>query len=284
VIPKEKPAPRASQDRLKGNQNMNQLSNFPHSVNNNPQPPLWHALALAAAGYACFPMSRAKTPLKGSHGVRDASTDPDRLRALFADPRAELVAVACGVPSGISVLDIDKQHDGLAWWQAHRHRLPTTWAWRTRSGGVHVAMKHPPGLRTVAIGQIGTGIEIRSTGASAIYWPAIGLPTLCDAPPAAWPEWLVPPPKPAYVPSDAPPRVADDAAIDRLIRFVAQAGQGQRNARLYWAGCRMRELTGTGTLSRRDAIEILTETGTRIGLDRTEAHRTARSAIEGGRS
>jgi hypothetical protein len=243
-----------------------------------------HALDLAKRGIAVFPMTGAKTPLKDSHGVHDASTDPARLAELFADRRAELVAIATGAPSGISVLDIDRQHDGLIWWQANRHRMPSTWAWRTRSGGLHVAMKHRLELRTVAIGQIGAGIEIRSTGSSAIYWPSAGLPVLCNASPADWPDWLLPPPKPAPAASYAPPRVADDVAIGRLIRFVTEAGEGERNRRLYWAGCRMRELAGTGTLSRRDAVSILTETGARIGLDRQEANRTARSAIEGARS
>lgn len=246
--------------------------------------PLDHALALAARGIACFPMSRAKTPLAGSHAVKDASTDSARLTELFADRRAELVAIATGQPSGISILDIDRQHGGLRWWQENRHRVPVTWAWRSRSGGLHVVMLHRPELRTVGIGQIGTGIEIRSTGASAIFWPSGGFPALCAARPAPWPSWLLPLPKPAHAPSDAPPRVADDASIERLLRFVSDAGEGERNRRLFWAGCRMRDLTGTGNLSRREAVAILTETGQRIGLDRNEAHRTARSAIEGARS
>lgn len=58
---------------------------------------LQHALDLAAVGIACFPMTLAKTPLEGSHGVKDASIDPARLGELFAAPRAELVAVAAGL-------------------------------------------------------------------------------------------------------------------------------------------------------------------------------------------
>lgn len=245
--------------------------------------PMQHAIDLARRGIPVFPMTRAKTPLARSHGVKDASIDPARLAELFDQPRAELVAIATGTPSTICVLDIDKQHGGLIWWRKNRHRMPSTWAWRSRGGGLHIAMKHRPELRTIGIGQIGTGIEIRATGASVIYWPSAGLPVLSEAPPAAWPDWLLPPPRPAYVLSNCPPRVADDASIGALIRFVAEAGEGERNRRLFWAGCRMRELTGTGNLSPREAVAILTEAGARVGLDRNEATRTARSAIEGSR-
>ncbi len=237
------------------------------------------ALDLAARGIAIFPMSRAKTPLAGSHGVKDATTDPARLAELFNNPRAALVAIATGTLSGISVLDIDRQHDGLIWWQENRHLMPSTWAWRTRSGGLHIAMLHRSELRTVPVGKVGTGIEIRSTGSSAIYWPASGFPTLCDAPPAAWPDWLLPPPKPSYTPSAAPPRVADDASIGALVRFIANSSGGERNHRVFWASCRMAELTKSGTLSRRDGVAIVVEAAARIGLDRIEAERTANSAL-----
>jgi hypothetical protein len=255
-------------------------------VNNNPQPPLWHALDLAKRGIATFPMGRAKAPLKGSHGVRDATTDPTRLAELFADRRAELVAIATGQPSGISVLDVDQQHNGLAWWLENRNRLPSTWAWRTRSGGLHIAMKHRPELRTAAIGQIGVGIEIRSTRSSAIYWPCVGLPTLCDAPPAEWPSWLLPPPRPAsaasYAPQDARPPHHVEASLAGLVRNVATAGAGQRNARLHWSACRAAEMTSRGEIARRHAEAVLIEAASRCGLDHREAATTIASAYRAG--
>jgi hypothetical protein len=244
---------------------------------------LAHALDLAKRGRAVFPMNPSTKRPACPHGLKDATRDPEIIRGWFIRPGL-VPAVATGEPSGVVALDVDRQHGGLGWWTVYRQRLPATEAYRTKSGGLHLIFQNAPGIRTITIGAIGDGVELRATGASAIYWPSAGFPILSDARPAVLPQWLIPPPKPAYVPSDAPPRVADDAAIDRLIRFVAQAGHGERNARLYWAGCRMRELAATGTLSRRAAIEILTETGSRIGLDRNEAHRTARSAIEGGRS
>ncbi len=250
--------------------------------------PYRHALDLAGRGLACFPMTRAKTPLAGSRGVHDATTDALELAKLFAHPRAELVAIACGKPSGISVLDVDRQHDGLDWYEANRHQMPTTWAWRTRSGGLHVAMRHRPELRTTPLGVIGTGVEIRATGAAAIYWPAAGLETLCSAELADWPDWLTPPPKAAPEPpewrSDNEPRppVHVEAALAGLIRNVATAGQGERNARLHWSACRAAEMSARGEISRRNAEAVLIEAASRCGLDQREAAATIASAYRAG--
>lgn len=253
-----------------------------------PPPLLAAALALAARGIPVFPMAAGKTPLAGSHGVRDATADPDRLAEMFRLPGATLVAIACGERSGISVLDIDRQHGGLAWWQENRHRIPETWAWRTRHGGLHLAMKHRPGLRTVSLGTIGAGVEIRSTGASAIYWPAVGLPLLCDADPAAWPSWLLPPPKPAppppcYSPHDARPPQHVESALAGLVRIAALAGEGRRNAALFWAASRAAEMTGRGEIARHHAEAVLIAAASHCGLDHREAVATVASAFRGGR-
>jgi hypothetical protein len=264
------------------------MSKIPHRPeNSNAKSPIGHALALAARGVACFPMTSHKTPLKDSHGVKDASTDPSRLHDLFATPRAELVAIATGEPSGVSVLDIDKQHDGLRWWEENRHRLPETFAYRTRSGGVHLWFRHRPELRTIAIGQIGPGIEIRSTGSSAIYWPSIGLETLSDAPPADWPDWLLPPPKPAWTPAPAPAWQGDDhaarryalAAMRRGIEAVAGAAPGTRNAALNRECYSLLRLTETGAIHAGEIAEAMAHAGIAAGLDRSEIEATLRSAL-----
>ncbi len=254
---------------------------------------LQHASTLAAAGCACFPMTSAKTPLAGSHGVKDASTDPARLAELFADRRAELVAIACGTPSSTSVLDIDRQHDGMRWWRENRDRLPATFAYRTRSGGLHLWFRHHPALRTIELGKLGAGIEIRSTGSGAIYWPSTGLPVLCDAPPADWPSWLTPPPKPAYSPPVAPPWQGGDGparryalgALRRGIERVAAAGPGQRNSALNAEAYSLIRLTEGGGLDHAEIADALAHAALAAGLDRREIVATLQSALmaRGGR-
>jgi hypothetical protein len=251
------------------------------------------ALDLAKRGVACFPMTNAKTPLKGSHGVRDASTDPRRLAELFADRRAELVAVATGQPSNISVLDIDAQHNGLVWWQENWRRLPPTFTYKSRSGGLHLWFRHHPDLRTIPIGAIGAGIEARSTGASAVYWPATGLPILSGAPPADWPSWLMPPPRPAWTPPPAPAWAGDDrkarayatAALRKAIEKVAGAGSGARNSTLNSETYGLMRLVPTGAITPAEICEAMAHAGLAAGLDRAEVQATLRSVLQarGGR-
>src|ERR1700761_9035865 len=99
--------------------------------------PLDHALAIAAEGFSCFPVHANKVPAC-ARGHLAATRDPDALRLLWAGCKAPLVGVATGAVTGASVLDIDRQHGGLDWWQKHRHHLPVTRTHRTRSGGLHL--------------------------------------------------------------------------------------------------------------------------------------------------
>jgi hypothetical protein len=239
-----------------------------------------HALALAAQGRHVFPMSLAKRPAN-SNGVKGATRDPAALRAWFTRPGL-IPAIATGEPSGIVALDVDAQHGGLAWLAQTRDRLPETEIYETKSGGQHWIFEHRPGLPTIGLNRIGAGVELRSTGASAIDWRAIGLPRISDAPPAPFPEWLLPPAPKHRDP--APPRVPDDACLSNLLRFASQAPAGERNRRLYWAGCRLGEQVRHGTLSPGYAIALIEAAGVQAGLPRAEAKATAQSAIHGGRA
>ncbi len=246
------------------------------------------ALGLAEGGWATFPMNARKRPVC-RHGVKDATIDPDRIREMFSHPGAELVAIATGTPSGISILDIDRQHDGLEWWQENRGRLPRTLTWRTRSGGLHVVFQHRPEIRTVVLGEIGRGIEIRATGASAIYWPAQGYPYLCEAPPARWPDWLRPPPRPAYAPpvpaawqgSDRRARRYAEGALANAIARVATAAPGERNSRLNQEAFGLARLTEAGALTAGEIVYGLANAATAAGLDPREVSATLRSALSG---
>lgn len=114
-----------------------------------------------------------------------------------------------------------------------------------------------------------------------VWWPATGLEVL-DQPIAEWPAWLEPA-KPAPAPKATRP-AADGApatlpAIVGLIRTVALAPQGQRNAVTYWAACRMRENVDDGKISAGLARELLLEAAARTGLSMIEAARTFDSAM-----
>jgi hypothetical protein len=239
---------------------------------------LAHALDLAARGRAVFPMVPATKRPAYTHGVNDATRCTEIIRSWFS--RSGLVpAVATGEPSGVVVLDLDRQHNGAVWWENHRNRLPATEIYRTRSGGLHLVFLHRPGIRTVAIGKIGAGVEIRSTGASAIFWPAYGLRRLSDSPPADLPAWLSPPLESRSERHPTAPRAPDDATIDHLMRFAMQARPGERNRRLFWTACRLAEQVRHGTLGSAYAIGLIEHAGVSIGLPLPEARATAHSAI-----
>jgi len=154
------------------------------------------ALGLIARGLAVFPCGDNKAPfIRG--GFRAASTDLDRVMAMFTRPGATLIGVPTGATNGFAVLDIDKKSGGLLWYEANKHRLPVTFTYQTRSGGLHLWFRHKPGLRCSA-GLIAPGVDVRADGGYAIWWPANGFPVLSDAPMTDWPDWLVP--APSYQP------------------------------------------------------------------------------------
>ena len=244
-------------------------------------PPVAHALECAARGWAVFPASQDKTP-RTPHGHKDASTDPARIRAMWGQFGGLLVGIRTGETSNLAVLDIDRQHGGGAWWQANRHRLPATRTHRTRSGGLHLYFTHRPGLRC-STARIAPGIDVKAEGGAVIYWPGAGLQPLSNAPLTEWPAWLAPPPKPAPTPfcAEAGPRTAEHIAaqLAGLVRTIASAPRGQRNASLFWAASRAAELVATGALSKPHAEAALIIAAARAGLDHIEAGRTVASAF-----
>jgi hypothetical protein len=196
------------------------------------------ALKLAAQDYAVFPCGPHKRPTC-PHGFHDATPDPDGIKALWAEYPGELVGIATGAWSEIAALDIDAKHaEAQQWWASNRARLLPTRAHRTRSGGLHLIFGNYDGLKCSA-GKIAPGVDVRAEGGYILWWPAAGLPVLSDAPITPWPDWLVP--TPVTPPVRLPPRVHDLRPIlhraHGIVRTVALAPAGERNAVLYWAVC-----------------------------------------------
>lgn len=94
-------------------------------------PLLQAALGYAAHGWRVFPcVPGAKNPLT-THGVHDATTDPETIKEWWGRCPNANVAVACGEKSGITVVDIDENIDE---WLT---KLPKTLLQKTPSGGYH---------------------------------------------------------------------------------------------------------------------------------------------------
>lgn len=155
---------------------------------------LAHALSAAERGLAVIPLSRTKLPALRSphragpqpagppchgecgrfgHGVHDASTDPSRIRALFAAaPRATGYGIACGLPPhhliGVD-LDTKTGTDALAALRElalrHLFTLPATVIVLTPSGGRHLWLSGPPDVIVPnSAGRLAPGIDIRGAG------------------------------------------------------------------------------------------------------------------------
>ncbi|MGW3358750.1 bifunctional DNA primase/polymerase [Streptomyces bungoensis] len=270
---------------------------------------LAHALSAAERGLAVIPLSRTKLPALRSphrddpapagppchgacgrpgHGVYDASTDPVRIRELFAAaPWATGYGIACGLPPHHLVgvdLDTKSGTDSSAALRElalrHLFTIPETVVVLTPSGGRHLWLTGPPDVVVPnSAGRLAPGIDIRGAGGylvgpgsrtdHGVYTTAPGTAHL---PPAACPpallRLLLPPPPSAH---PAPPPHGEHGR--GLVHFVLTAHEGQRNTRLFWAACRAYE-NGIGPALLTPLVEAARTTG----LTEHEARATIASA------
>lgn len=132
------------------------------------------ALAYAAHGWAVFPCRpRGKMPIT-AHGVKDATTDPDKIEAWWTDTPDANIGIATGAPSGIWVVDID----GEAGLQSLRrlatigHELPMTVSSGT-GHGTHLFYAIPPGATIRNRAGVWAGVDIRGDGGYVIAPPSL---------------------------------------------------------------------------------------------------------------
>jgi hypothetical protein len=247
---------------------------------------LTETLRLVAHGLPVFPCEQtSKRPLT-PHGFKDASTDADLVREWWSRYPDALI----GVPTGIRfvVVDLDLQHaDAQSWYQGHRARLPLTRMHVTRSGGRHLLFK-PTSRVGCSTSRLGPHIDTRGLGGYVVWWPACGLEVLHGGALAAVPDWIIAVMQAAPEVTRLPPRpvrLSDDQAHNKLagiLRTIALAQEGERNALAFWGACRLAEMVAAGLLSQTDALALAIEAASRAGLSRAEAQRTAQSALRRG--
>ncbi|MET8134836.1 MULTISPECIES: bifunctional DNA primase/polymerase [unclassified Streptomyces] len=270
---------------------------------------LAHALSAAERGLAVIPLSRTKLPALRSphrddpdplpchgecgrfgHGVYDASTEPRRIRELFAAaPWATGYGIACGLhPHHLIGVDLDTKSDTdsstalreLA--LRHLFTIPDTVVVLTPSGGRHLWLSGPPDVVVPnSASRLAPGIDIRGAGGylvgpgsrteHGVYETAPGTARLAPAPcPPELLQLLLPPPaRHGHRPTPS----ASDRQGQGLVQFVLAAHEGQRNTRLFWAACRAYE-NGLGP----QLITPLVEAAVRTGLTEREARSTIASA------
>ena len=247
---------------------------------------------------AIFPLAPgSKCPIKDSHGLRDATDDPDVTRVRWQrNPQANIGA-ATGSRSEVWVLDVDMPDgpESLAALEAEHESLPATIEASTPRGGRHLYWRWPtngPEIRNSA-GRIGVGLDVRGEGGSIVLPPSVlatgqcyrwvknGAGTFADAP-----EWLVK----LVVPPPLPPRAEPKPTPDNIENYVASAAaselrelstaqEGTRNDTLNRAAFNLAQFVKAGALPEDWTRGQLEAHAVDAGLSVIEARRTIDSAF-----
>jgi len=138
------------------------------------------AIAYSRRGWHVFPTKPDTKYPATAHGVKDASIDPDVINAWWGGGNLERygIAIACGIISGIVVVDVDTKKLGLESFDrltsGEHINTPTA---RTPSGGLHLFFKYPDGIVIGnSVSRVGSGIDIRSSDGYVVAAPTV-LPT-----------------------------------------------------------------------------------------------------------
>ncbi len=121
-------------------------------------------LEFAAQGWHIFPLApNSKVPPKGSHGVTDATTDAEIIKAWHkACPDANY-GVNAG-KSGLFIVDFDFYKDGCQAAMASldlEYGFPPTFTVKTPGGGTHWYYR---GIGANSVAKLGPGIDTRGVG------------------------------------------------------------------------------------------------------------------------
>lgn len=260
---------------------------------------------LALLGWHMVPATSTKKGMfKGeryglSSFIKAATTDLDRLSEWAAEfPHACWKARPNG--SGVWFLDVDvpgdeHDQDGVATLRAlcdlHGPLPPRPHA-RSPSGGHLLVFKDTGAPMVRGSGKGGPGIDVLHMDLCAMVSPSrrkggayrwVTAPWELSPPPA--PEWLLkllepPPAKP--LPKRAPTTDTAGRVLDRVVRDLAGAGQGGRNAALNRAAFLAGGYCAAGLLEPQVAVNALYVAGRHIGLDDFEVRGTIRSGFEAG--
>ena len=260
-------------------------------------------LASAAFRYALrriavFPLSSGtKIPIKGSHGLHDASVDSDVARIRWKKHPGANIAAATGSRSGFWVVDIDPGGDKtLARLESEHGPLPPTVEASTPRGR-HLYFKWPAGpeIRCSA-GRVGPGLDVRGEGGSIVLPPSV----LTDGRRYAWarndacgfaeaPEWLVNLALPAPRPARQEPRLLTGdisrycaSAIAGELVSLTEAKPGQRNDALNLAAFKIGNFVGAGAVPREWAEAELIRCGCSLGLSERAVLATVASGLTAG--
>ena len=137
-----------------------------------PDPMLAAALEYASWGWPVLPLAPGGKIPATQHGVHDATTDPERIRAWWeANPLAN-IGIAAGVRSGLMVLDVDPRNGGDDSWArlvASNGQPPDTPQALTAGGGEHFLFRYDPAIRSAKLAE---GVDLLADGRYFVAHPS----------------------------------------------------------------------------------------------------------------
>lgn len=249
------------------------------------------ALAYAAAGVPVFPCAPgAKTPLT-KRGFHDATTDPGRIRSWWSWMPEANIALRTG--TRVDVVDVDVHGVGTGFpvlRTLQRDGLIDGWglAVRSPSGGVHLYYPSTPDRPQSSWSRGAAHVDFRGTG-GYILAPLSTIRGL-DGTTSAY-EVIARGRRPRPVDADTlrdiltptPPPTpqrqirgdgVDERLTERLAGWVSRLPDGNRNAGLFWAACRLAE----AGLSEDETTTALEPAAVSTGLETRETRATIHSA------
>jgi hypothetical protein len=119
---------------------------------------------------------RAGKHPRTAHGLKDATTDAETIRAWWSHWPDANIGVATGAASGIIVLDVDGVAGGdslLTLFEPHGFQLDDTLASESGGGGRHVFFQHPGAQVANSVGRLGKGLDIRGDGGYIVVSPSV---------------------------------------------------------------------------------------------------------------
>lgn len=237
------------------------------------------AIQYAEMGLAVFPLvAQGKEPAT-KHGLKDATTDPVKVREMFSDRPFSNIGMACGSASGgIIVVDIDVDdetgkdgNDSLREWEQEHGPLPDTLMTLTGRGGNHY-IYHTSGATRSRIA-CKEGIDIRADGGYIVLPPSIH-------PIGTQYEW-------EHDLADYQIAEANDTVIDLMnegvevgkeFKVPEEIPSGERNGTLYKLACSM-QARGNSDQAILAAVKAENDTRCIPPLDDEEVGRIVSSAL-----
>jgi putative DNA primase/helicase len=171
-------------------------------MNENKPTMLQAALAIAKKhNWRVFPCNPKDKRPYTKHGFKDATLDPDVITEMWTEHPNAMIGVATGAVSGMFAVDLDRKpggDDGVATWDAwqRQHGAAATRRHETPSTGQHLLFRYVPKVRSVPLGVLGPGVEIKGDGGYIIVPPSVmedgrGYTVSGEPQAASSPEWLL---------------------------------------------------------------------------------------------